>query len=114
MLFGKIKMYAPSADTMKIIVETNVVAPTDAVWRAFNNPDDIVQWDVCDDWHTTNAVNDLKLNGKLSLRIEAKDGIGFAFTATYTKVEPGRLIEFRMDDDVRPACSGDPQFLTER
>lgn len=84
---------------MKITVETNVAALVEAVWRAFNNPDDIVQWDACDDWHTTKALNDLRLGGVLSLGIEAKDGgMGFDFAATYTQIEPNRLIEFRMDD----------------
>ena len=85
---------------MKITVETNVAAPVDAVWRAFNKSDDIVRWDACADWHTTKALNDLKIGGVLSLRIEAKDGgMGFDFAAAYTKIEPNRLIEFRTEDD---------------
>ncbi|CAF1612314.1 unnamed protein product [Adineta ricciae] len=84
---------------MKITIETNVAVPIADVWRAFNNPDDIVQWDATDDWHTTRASNDLKIGGKLSLRIEAKSGgMGFDFAATYTQIELNRLIEFREDD----------------
>jgi uncharacterized protein YndB with AHSA1/START domain len=89
-----------SAENMKITVETNIVAPVDAVWQAFNNSDDIVRWDACDDWYTAKALNDLRLGGVLSLRVEAKDGgVGFDFAATYTQIEPNRLIEFRMEDD---------------
>lgn len=85
---------------MKITIETNVAAPIADAWRAFNNPDDIVQWDASDDWHTTWASNDLKVGSKLLLRIEANDGgMGFDFAATYTQIEPNRLIEFRVDDD---------------
>lgn len=85
---------------MKIIVETDVAAPVEAVWRAFNNPDDIVQCDGSDDWHTTRASNDLKVGGLLELRIEDKGGgVGFDFAAAYTRVEPNRLIEWRMDDN---------------
>ena len=85
---------------MKITIETNVAVPIADVWRAFNNPDDIVQWDATDNWHTTRASNDLKVGGKLSLRIEAKNGgMGFDFAATYTQIELNRLIEFREDDD---------------
>ena len=85
---------------MKITIETIVAAPIADVWRAFNNPDDIVQWDATDDWHTTRASNDLKVGGKLSLRIEAKNGgMGFDFAATYTQIELNRLIEFRENED---------------
>lgn len=85
---------------MKITVETNVAAPIADVWRAFNEPDDIVQWDASDDWQVTRASNDLEVGGRLLLHIEATDGgIGSDFAATYTQIEPNRLIAFRMDDD---------------
>jgi len=44
---------------MKITVETNIAMPVDTVWRDFNNPDDIVQWDASDDWHTTWASKEI-------------------------------------------------------
>lgn len=86
---------------MKIITETKIPAPIDVVWRAFNDSDDILQWDSCDEWHTITASNDLKVGGLLELRIEAKVGkSGFDFVAIYTQVEANCLIEWRqMDDD---------------
>lgn len=85
---------------MKITIDTDIAAPIDAVWRAFNDPHDILQWDASADWHTTRATNDLRVGGRLELRIDAKDGgSGFDFVATYTRVEPQRLIEWRVDDD---------------
>src|SRR4051794_14881683 len=87
--------------SMKITIETHVSAPIADAWRAFNHPDDIVQWDASDDWHTTWASNDLKVGGKLLLRIEANDGAsgkGFDFAATYTQIDLNRLIEYREDD----------------
>ncbi|MHC8300341.1 SRPBCC domain-containing protein [Pseudomonas sp. ZS1P83] len=84
---------------MKINIETSVAASIADTWQAFNNPEDIVQWDASDDWHTTRASNDLKVGGKLLLRIEANDGgLGFDFAATYTQIKLNRLIEFRDDD----------------
>lgn len=85
---------------MKITVETNVAAPIADVWRAFNDPDDILQWDASDDWYTALASNDLRVGGKLLLRIEARGGggLGFDVAATYTQVVPSRLIECWMDD----------------
>ena len=86
---------------MKITTEAKISAPVDVVWRIFNDPEDIVQWDRSDEWQTIKASNDLKIGGLLELRIEARDGkSGFHFTATYTRVELNRLIEWRqMDDD---------------
>lgn len=84
---------------MKITIETNVAAPIAHVWQAFNNPDDILQWDTSDDWYTTWASNDLKIGGKLLQRMETTDGgTGFDVAATYTQIKPNRLIEFQMDD----------------
>jgi len=86
---------------MKIVTETKIPAPINVVWRAFNDPDDILQWDTSDEWYTITASNDLKIGGLLELRIEARDGkSGFDFAATYTQVELNRLIEWRqMEDD---------------
>lgn len=85
---------------MKITVETHVAAPIETVWHAWSNPDDIVEWNAAsDDWHTTRASADLRVGGKLSSRMEAKDGsMGFDFGGTYTTVDPHALIELTMDD----------------
>ena len=81
---------------MKITVETVVAAPLEEVWRAYTTPEDIKKWNAAsDDWHTTAATVDLRVGGKFSSRMEAKDGsMGFDFAGTYTKIEPRRLIEY--------------------
>jgi uncharacterized protein YndB with AHSA1/START domain len=85
---------------VKITVETLVKASLDLVWDAWNNPDDINQWNAAsDDWHTTRSTVDLREGGKFSARMEAKDGsAGFDFEGTYTRVVPRELIEYRMED----------------
>lgn len=84
---------------MKITVQTHVAAPIAVVWRCFNNPDDIVQWDASDAWHTIWASNDLTVGGRLQLRIEANDkSSGFDFVATYAQIQMDRLIEFIAQD----------------
>lgn len=51
------------------------------------------------DWHTTTAENDLKVGGRFSSRMEAKDGSeGFDFTGVYTAVAPHERVAYRMDD----------------
>lgn len=86
---------------MKITIETVVAAPLAKVWAAWNNPDDIKQWNAAsDDWHTTSSHVDLRPGGTFSSRMEAKDGsVGFDFAGTYTRVVPQTEIEYRMGDD---------------
>jgi len=81
---------------VKIIVETKVTAPIEAVWEAYTTPEDIKQWNAAsDDWHTTAASVDLREDGMFSSRMEAKDGsMGFDFAGTYTKIIEHRLIEY--------------------
>ena len=85
---------------MKVTVETLVKANLDSVWDAWNNPDDIKQWNAAsDDWHTTQSIVDLREGGRFSARMEPKDGsAGFDFEGTYTRVVPQKLIEYRMTD----------------
>ena len=85
---------------MKITVETAVKAPLSRVWDAWNNPEDIKQWNAAsDDWHTPSASVDLREGGKFTARMEAKDGSeGFDFEGTYTRVVPRKLVEYRMSD----------------
>lgn len=86
--------------TTKITVETLVDAPVARVWSAYTTPSDIKQWNTAsDDWHTTQSTVDLRVGGKFSSRMEAKDGsFGFDFEGTYTKVVPDELLEFSFGD----------------
>jgi len=82
---------------MKITVSTLVAAPIAEVWRAYNSPDDIKIWNTASpDWHTTASTVDLRVGGKFSSRMEAKDGsFGFDFAGEYTKVVPPNLLEYK-------------------
>ena len=81
---------------MKITVSTLVAAPIAEVWRAYTTPEDIKRWNAASpDWHTTAATVDLRVGGKFSSRMEAKDGsFGFDFAGEYTRIVPHRLIEY--------------------
>jgi uncharacterized protein YndB with AHSA1/START domain len=85
---------------MKITVETVVNGKMDDVWKAWNTPDDIIQWNSPHEtWHTTRSAVDLREGGKFSARMETKDGsAGFDFEGTYTRVVPNKFIDFRMSD----------------
>ncbi|HLP15626.1 MAG TPA: SRPBCC family protein, partial [Bacteroidota bacterium] len=84
----------------KITVETVVNAPVEAVWKCWTTPEDIVHWNAAsEDWHTTNAKNDLRAGGEFSSRMEAKDGsMGFDFGGTYETVNQYELIVYRLGD----------------
>jgi uncharacterized protein YndB with AHSA1/START domain len=85
---------------MKISIETTIKSDLDTVWLAWNNPEDIKQWNAAsDDWHTTESTVDLRVGGTFSSRMEAKDGsMGFDFGGTFSKVTENQLIEYSMAD----------------
>lgn len=85
---------------MKITVETLIDAKLNRVWDTWNTPQDIQRWNNAnDDWHTPRSTVDLREGGKFLSRMEAKDGsMGFDFEGTYTRIIPGKLIEYRMSD----------------
>jgi uncharacterized protein YndB with AHSA1/START domain len=84
----------------KITVEATIEAPVAKVWKLWNTPADIMKWNnASDDWHTTKSENDLRVGGKFSARMEAKDGSsGFDFEGVYDEVEENKLIAYTMSD----------------
>jgi uncharacterized protein YndB with AHSA1/START domain len=87
--------------SIKITIETTVNASLDDVWSAWITPDDINQWNAAtNEWHNPSSTNDLRVGGRFSYRMEAKDGsMGFDFEGTYTTIIEKQLIEFDMDDE---------------
>lgn len=88
------------AQVTKITVEATVDAPVAKVWKAWNAPADIMQWNTADpSWHCPSSENDLRVGGKFKNRMEAKDGsFGFDFEGTYDTVEPHKEITYTMSD----------------
>jgi uncharacterized protein YndB with AHSA1/START domain len=84
----------------QITVEAIINAPIETVWQCWTTPEDITKWNqATDDWHTTNAENDLRVGGKFLSRMEAKDGsVGFDFVGIYDHVILHKLIESTMED----------------
>ncbi len=83
-----------------ITVKTTINQPVDKVWELWTNPDHIVNWNFASpDWCCPTATNDLTPNGKLSWRMEAKNGsMGFDFGGTYNKVATHSLLSYTLDD----------------
>jgi len=83
-----------------ITVQTTVQAPVDKVWKLWTNPEHITQWNnASDDWHTPRASNDLRVGGKFTARMEARDGsMGFDFEGIYKSVKPNEYLEYDIAD----------------
>lgn len=84
----------------KITVETRINAPVEKVWKAFNDPRAIEQWNSAGGgWRTPKATNDLREGGRFDYRMESPDGKeGFNFTGTYSEVVPNEFIAYTIDD----------------
>ena len=85
---------------LKITIQTTVKSSIEKVWTAWTTPADINQWNAAsDDWHNPRSTNDLRVGGRFSYRMEAKDGsMGFDFEGTYTKLVHEKLIEYVLED----------------
>lgn len=70
---------------MKIAIETRVEASPDRVWDAWNNPEDIKQWNMPhEDWHTTRSSVDLREGGAFLSRMEARTAARALTSRAYT------------------------------
>lgn len=89
------------AQVTRITVEATVNAPVSKVWKVWNTPSDIIQWNSPDpSWHTPSSENDLRVGGKFKNRMEAKDGsFGFDFEGVYNQVELNKEITYTMGDE---------------
>jgi uncharacterized protein YndB with AHSA1/START domain len=83
-----------------ITVEATVKAPVEKVWQLWTEPKHIQRWNnASDDWHTPFSENDLRVGGKFTSRMEAKDGsFGFDFGGVYDEVKPNQVIAFTIGD----------------
>ena len=83
-----------------ITIEATTNAPVNDVWKYWTEPTHIKNWSFAtDEWHCPHAENDLRVGGKFTTRMEAKDdSFGFDFSGTYTEVKPNKLISYTMSD----------------
>jgi uncharacterized protein YndB with AHSA1/START domain len=109
-----------TANATMITIETTVNAPVEKVWNYWNTPEHITRWNSASpDWHTPRAENDLRPGGKISARMEAKDGsMGFDFWGIYDEVRNNEYIEYTLGDGrkvtINFATNGNTTRITER
>ena len=84
----------------KIKIKANVLAESKKVWDYYTLPEHITKWNFATDtWQCPAATNDLRIGGKYSARMEAKDGsFGFDFEAVYDEIIDNKKIAFTMTD----------------
>ncbi|MBK6397444.1 MAG: SRPBCC domain-containing protein [Bacteroidetes bacterium] len=87
-------------ESNKIQVQANVAADKQKAWDFYTKPEHIVKWNFAsDDWQCPRATNDMRVGGKYSARMEAKDGsFGFDFEAVYDEIVPGEKFQYTMPD----------------
>ncbi|MEO6404401.1 MAG: SRPBCC domain-containing protein [Ferruginibacter sp.] len=87
-------------NTTKITVDTIINAPTKKVWDYYTMPERITKWNYAtDDWQCPKAENDMKVGGKYSARMEAKDGsFGFDFEAIYSEIIEGKEFTYNFGE----------------
>lgn len=85
---------------ISITVSATIKASLEKVWNYWTSPEHITQWNqASEDWHTPKASNDLRVGGKFSSTMAAKDGsMSFDFEGVYDKVLPHQLIEYTIVD----------------
>lgn len=87
-------------NTTRITVQATINANTKKVWDYYTRPEHITKWNFAsDDWQCPSATNDMRVGGKYSSRMEAKDGSwGFDFEAIYDEVVAHEKFTYTMTD----------------
>ena len=84
----------------KIKIDITILAPVEKVWDYFNTPKHIMNWNFAhESWKCPSSENDLRVGGKFSNRMEAKDGsFGFDFEGIYDEIIEQKLIRYHLED----------------
>lgn len=83
-----------------ITIAASVNAPIEKVWECWTTPKHIMQWNQASpDWHCPASSVDLKVGGKFSSTMAAKDGsFSFDFWGTYNDILENELIMATLGD----------------
>ena len=84
----------------QITVQKLVNAPLEKVWDYWTRPEHIIHWNFASpDWHSPRAENDLRVGGKFSYNMAAKDGsMSFDFGGSYTNTKHLQQIDYTIGD----------------
>ena len=101
-----------------ITVNTEIYAPIENIWKTWNDPNDIREWNnINEDWHSPLVQNDLRPGGKFLYRMGKTDGsLSFDFTGKYDVVKEHEFIAYTLDSGRTASISfsqSSPVILTE-
>ena len=87
-------------ESTKITIHATISAGIQKVWNYYTQPEHITKWNFASpDWHCPSASNDMRIGGKYTSRMEAKDGsFGFEFEATYIEITENQKFVYVMPD----------------
>jgi uncharacterized protein YndB with AHSA1/START domain len=105
-----------SAEKQVVTIESTINAPVKKVWEYWTKPEHIIKWNYAsDDWHSPWAKNDLRVGGRMSARMEARDGsMGFEFGGVYDVIRENEYIEYTLDDSRKVKATFTPQGNTTK
>lgn len=72
----------------------------EVIWERLVTPEKVMTWNYAsDDWHCTDAKNNLEIGGEFHYEMAAKDGsMSFDFWGTYTEIEAAKRLYFVLGD----------------
>ena len=84
----------------QLTAQVFINAPIEKVWDLWTNPGHIAKWNnLSEEWHTPIAENDLRVGGRLFLRMELKDGSdGFDYICFYDDIVANQKISHTGSD----------------
>ena len=83
-----------------IKIDITILKPVEKVWEYYNEPKHITKWNFAhESWHCPKAENDLRVGGKFTYRMEAKDeSFGFDLSGIYDEIIPLKKIKYHLED----------------
>ena len=84
----------------QVTIQSEINKPIHQVWDLFNNPKHIVNWNFAhESWECPSVSNNLEVNGKLEVRMQAKDGsFGFDLIGIYDEVNENEKLKYHLED----------------
>jgi uncharacterized protein YndB with AHSA1/START domain len=86
---------------VSITVTSSINAPISRVWESWTQPHHVKNWNhATEDWYCPEAENDLRIGGKFTYTMAAKDGsFSFDFWGVYTDIAEHQRIVIKLGDD---------------
>ena len=86
---------------MKITIQATIFVNIKKVWECYTEPQHIVHWNFAsEDWCCPSAENDLRVGGKYSARMEAKDkSFGFDFEGLYKEIILEKRLVYALNEE---------------